>query len=306
MKFIYKIIGVLLLCCGLVGFLYINFKQTTNTQARVDFDSKYLQKEVVKEISIEGINSIGLTLISSDIKVVPTSQLTNSIRLDYKSISLKHEPGKSIYPVIEERISGEVLDLEFKVSSETDFFENSISVKLKNKFPFFGLSQVWMDKKVTLYVPSHKSFNSFKFNLVSGDVVLNDLKVSDLQIQNISGNISLKNMQTNALFLETTSGDINLENLDPLLSGSIETVSGNIDFDSNITLSKFLKINTVSGNVRFSNEGILQVNLLANSVSGEISMDHIEYDKEFKLTSTNNNRNIDINTISGDIVIRSN
>ncbi len=306
MKFFYRFLGVLLIFCGLIGFIYVNLKSTDDLQVKKDFDAKYLQKDVIKEILITDINSISLSLISSNIKVIPTNQLSNSIKIDYKSISLREEPGKSIYPVIEEKVSGEVLSLEFKTSPETNYFENSIGVKLKNTFPFFGLSQVWMDKKVTLYVPSDKSFQSLRFNLVSGDVVLNDLKVSDLQIQNISGNISLKNMQTNSLFLETTSGDINLENLDPLLSGSIETISGNIDFNSNITLSKFLKINTVSGNVKFSNEGILQVNLLANSISGEISMDHIEYDKEFKLTSTNNNRNIDINTISGDIVIRSN
>ncbi len=303
MKYV-LILSMLALCFGVTGVSYRFINQVEQSKALEKND--YIQNSVTKEIIIQSIDRLSLNLISSDIKVIPTDKLSDSIIIEYKTAAFKNQPYEIIYPVVEEIVSNDLLEIKFKESDKIKKLNNSFNLKIRNNFPFFGISNIHIDKEVSLYVPSSKIFKLLKFMVISGDIKLNDVQVSDLEIQNVSGDIYLNNMQTSVLQLETTSGDVVLEKMDPLLRGKIETISGDINFNSNITLSKSLNFNSISGDINVSNAGLLEVNLLANTMSGDIKMDSVEYEKEIKLISANNDKNVDINTISGDIVIKSN
>lgn len=150
-----------------------------------------------------------------------------------------------------------------------------------------------------------------------GNIQINDLKASTLDLRTVSGDINLENVDAEKSQLETMSGDINIKNINTstldldILSGDINisdikasklnlnTTSGDIKLDIIDVLES--KINTVSGDVRVEIlESILNYCVSLSSVSGDTKQDYIERQAP---TMLSDKRKLDIDVVSGDIKV---
>lgn len=150
-----------------------------------------------------------------------------------------------------------------------------------------------------------------------GNIQINDLKASILDVRTVSGDINLENIDTEKSQLETTSGDINIKNINAstlnsdTTSGdinisdikasklSLDTTSGDIKLDIIDVLAS--RINSVSGDIRAEIlESILNYNVSLSSVSGDTKQDSIERQTPIILSEK---RNLDIDAVSGDIKV---
>lgn len=130
---------------------------------------------------------------------------------------------------------------------------------------FFGFSFGNGSSSIIIEIPKSITIESFKHNIVNGDVAIQSLAVSSLNIN-------------------TTEGDIDMSSL-IIQDGVIHTVNGDVKVFKSV--AKMLRLDSVSGDVEIQNTEV-EHDLTINTVSGDF---------EAKESSA---ENLYFHTVSGD------
>lgn len=230
----------------------------------------------------DNITEINFNLNSQDIKVQ-----------NYEGQTLKVQIKSS------SSISGELLETEdgnkLILSTRYDTPGNaSISVSIPNNF---------------------KNRGSFKLVTSSGDINISNLSLDTLSISTASGDTKVSNLNLNYFDLNSSSGDTRFSNISALNETKLVSSSGEII--GNGTLGK-VTANTTSGDIDLKFEKSL-ANSSLSSVSGSIALSFsknlgykINYETNSgdvdssneKLSSGDESSIINVNTTSGDLIIK--
>ncbi|CUP99553.1 DUF4097 family beta strand repeat-containing protein [Clostridium baratii] len=154
------------------------------------------------------------------------------------------------------------------------------------------------DGNIEISVP--KKFNgNIIIDTISGNINLDSINASNLNIKSVSSDIKLKdNNISDKLNINSKSGNISLASLTKYKNANFKTVAGKI----NISLSNnidSLNISSISGDVELSGAELMDnVKFDLTSKSGDINSNHISLEKG------NRNSKIKVSTISGDIDLK--
>ncbi len=245
--------------------------------------SKDLKWETIDEekfAEIEGINNISVSSSFIDIKV--TSADRDNVRICYYG-TMK----SNVVP-----------------SLEVDVISNKLDIKLKNP-KSNSYSVVDSDVVLEVFVP--KSFNSdINVSTSSGDIYMKDLLGKIFNMSASSGQMKLENLQGELLNLSTSSGDIGLE--DFIGNINVTSSSGGVTLNSYKT-SGDMKIATSSGDVSIGFGDDANYKISGSTSSGDVEFIgpvSLEKDRSgnFQLGIGSEEKSININTSSGDIVFK--
>lgn len=245
------------------------------------FGSHNLIEETINEERLESINEIDTINVSSsfvDIKVITENR--DDVRIKYRG-----------------RIKANVIP-ELK----TEKIGNELNIKLVNE----GNSYTVTESNVVLEVFIPKSFEGdYNISSSSAEIYANDIVSKDFKISTSSGDVSLGLIKANNISLSTSSGDIVSQEI--YGNVNVNTSSGDVSFKINGSTGDF-NITTSSGDVDFKYGYDSNYIGIVNTSSGDF-----EYEGTIKVTKQgrnnydfmigNGNKNININTSSGDINI---
>lgn len=111
----------------------------------------------------------------------------------------------------------------------TSTANKTLKISSGNKNSFFFLFWHTPATYLELQLPA-KTYDTFKFSVISGKNELSDLSVNLLNVNSTSGNISVKNLRADTLKLNITSGNITLGNATIHTFDAVMT-SGNMIYD---------------------------------------------------------------------------
>ncbi len=180
-----------------------------------------------------------------------------------------------------------------------------------------------MKEQPWIYIPE-VSLEEFKINVVSGDVVLEDITAAEFLLETVSGDIKIRELVAEKIRIDSTSGDIILKeytgNIDAgSTSGDVSLVGGsdNEDLDASTVSGDIyieqdavsdMSTGSTSGDVRIRLPEDSQFYLGISTVAGDI-----KYDFDIKISSSGRRKlegtagdggdRIMINTISGDVAV---
>ncbi len=186
---------------------------------------------------------------------------------------------------------------------------------------FMGFTN-WGDKRLTLEVPSSwmDSINGIRVETTSASIDVRDVKARSIELDAVSGAIRAQNVTASTLELDTVSGAIEVDGLEgkritaETTSGTVrlvgamehvetDSVSGRVTVDSQVTPRSF-EADTVSGSVTLICPEGNGFTLELETVSGGFDCDY-PINKSGKLHICGDGEsNFEINTVSGDAVIR--
>lgn len=149
---------------------------------------------------------------------------------------------------------------------------NSIStIKKIDKILIISIANDKESPYSSINIQLPNTVKNLKVNTLSGDVNIEKIKLDKIDIHTMSGDIRLDHvMSTNAIF-KSTSGDVVWSGAGKTIE--IETVTGDITFDSLSPITGNINANSVNGNVVIPKEftiGSNQINL--KSVNGDITI----------------------------------
>lgn len=112
-----------------------------------------------------------------------------------------------------------------------------------------GVKTKKSDTLVKLFLNSEVIYQ-LEAGIVSGEISVDDLKFSDLKVNNTSGDVSLSEIDALNVYVKSISGDVSLKNID-ILTTLIESVSGDIDIDvAESEINYSVDASSVCGRVR--------------------------------------------------------
>lgn len=249
---------------------------------------------VASETSIEELN---LYLVSEDVEI----ELGNNETI---KITYYDDPENSDYIIKE---NGKKLSMERKSSSVNINVFTDISEMIST-----ADFDDYEDCKVVVTIPENYA-GSYDIGLVSGSIKMSDVPCEKyLNLDTTSGDIDLKNVNCNqTLVIDTKSGTVSLADI---------TVNGNMEFDStlgnlkltNVAVKGELSCDTISGEIAGDNVSVKSFE--SSSTSGDIEIDAFTVEKEIsgdsisgsfdlKLTDSQQNYDIEVDTISGSVNI---
>lgn len=255
-----------------------------------------------KTISIENINQLNISSVSSAINIIPNNQ--------QKDINI-HLSGNA-------KISKDISKHLINITKNRD----QLNIKIEHDPKIIGIFSFFSTRnlKLDIFMPENYQ-DSLTINSVSGDTSINNFSLKNINIKTVSGNISANSLNCNNIASHTTSGSVKLDNL-----------YGTLDFGSvsgDLKLTKFtgnLSCSSVSGDINIDYKSF-DNNITSNSVSGDISIiipkeseftatfktlsgkfkNNVDYDNEtssknrlFELRKGTKNNIINIKTTSGD------
>lgn len=249
---------------------------------------------VASETSIEELN---LCLVSEDVEI----ELGNNETI---KITYYDDPENSDYIIKE---NGKKLSMDRKSSSVNINVFTDISEMIST-----ADFDDYEDCKVVVTIPENYA-GSYDIGLVSGSIKMSDVPCEKyLNLDTTSGDIDLKNVNCNqTLVIDTTSGTVSLADI---------TVNGNMEFDSklgnlkltNVAVKGELSCDAISGEIAGDNVSVKSFE--SSSTSGDIEIDAFTVEKEIsgysisgsfdlKLTDSQQNYDIEVDTISGSVNI---
>lgn len=249
---------------------------------------------VASETSIEELN---LCLVSEDVEI----ELGNNETI---KITYYDDPENSDYIIKE---NGKKLSMDRKSSSVNINVFTDISEMIST-----ADFDDYEDCKVVVTIPENYA-GSYDIGLVSGSIKMSDVPCEKyLNLDTTSGDIDLKNVNCNqTLVIDTKSGTVSLADI---------TVNGNMEFDSklgnlkltNVAVKGELSCDTISGEIAGDNVSVKSFE--SSSTSGDIEIDAFTVEKEIsgdsisgsfdlKLTDSQQNYDIEVDTISGSVNI---
>ena len=242
---------------------------------------------VASETSIEELN---LCLVSEDVEI----ELGNNETI---KITYYDDPENSDYIIKE---NGKKLSMDRKSSSVNINVFTDISEMIST-----ADFDDYEDCKVVVTIPENYA-GSYDIGLVSGSIKMSDVPCEKyLNLDTTSGDIDLKNVNCNqTLVIDTKSGTVSLADI---------TVNGNMEFDStNVAVKGELSCDAISGEIAGDNVSVKSFE--SSSTSGDIEIDAFTVEKEIsgdsisgsfdlKLTDSQQNYDIEVDTISGSVNI---
>lgn len=249
---------------------------------------------VASETSIEELN---LCLVSEDVEI----ELGNNETI---KITYYDDPENSDYIIKE---NGKKLSMDRKSSSVNINVFTDISEMIST-----ADFDDYEDCKVVVTIPENYA-GSYDIGLVSGSIKMSDVPCEkNLNLDTTSGDIDLKNVNCNqTLVIDTKSGTVSLADI---------TVNGNMEFDStlgnlkltNVAVKGELSCDAISGEIAGDNVSVKSFE--SSSTSGDIEIDAFTVEKEIsgdsisgsfdlKLTDSQQNYDIEVDTISGSVNI---
>ncbi len=156
------------------------------------------------------------------------------------------------------------------ISPKLEARDNVNEVKIVSKWPALNVGSIGPnDLNLDIYIPNTYD-NYLELNVISGNINLKEMnKLISLSIETVSGDIEFSDINLEECNLKSISGDLDIKNL----------------------YSNETNIKTTSGNVRlkgFSGE------LISNTISGNISVEYIDFSNDIKMDSVSGRIIIDL------------
>lgn len=237
------------------GFIYM---MHNGGNFNFNFDDSSLELKDSYETSVNEVNNIDLTLISTDIQIIESD--TENVLVEYYSNQDKN-------PKIE-------------------FYNGTIKVdEKKTDINCVGFCNV--RRKIVLHIPTSYT-GEYNFVTVSGDIEsqvnLNNevnivttsgdaklLDVNGIDVTSVSGDIMIKDV-SGLLSVNTTSGDVSIKSLNITESSNIKTTSGDIRIEDN-AVNCYIEFSSVSGDSRINkSDRKSDLELKVKTTSGDISV----------------------------------
>jgi hypothetical protein len=240
----------------------------------------------IEEIDASGIKAINISSVSAPVKVIIGEG--NKIKADFK--------GK-----IKTNISGRTPELSIlKINGELTI---EIIYPAIVGFGIFDIS----DLSLEVAIPEEIAALT-KISTTSAKIDIENIKVAELFAESVSGAINLNNIKANNIEIENTSGKCLIDDSNGRIN--IDTVSGEAVINLK-QLDDEIKVSSISGDVRLNIPEDSSFDFDLSSISGKIEnnlISKISYAdrQEIKGTVGNGDFNININTISGRIVLECN
>jgi lia operon protein LiaG len=226
-----------------------------------------------------------------------------------KKISINQEEKLSLENLKMINISTASADIKVIVTNDKELkfhYYGELRVASTNKgfAPYIDIDE--SGTSLVLMEKIRNGFNSVSYRgSVKLDIYIPEKYTENLKLNTASGDVSIKDFQGSG-DINTASGDIDIENCRE--SFDANTVSGDINYKRDSVLNNNLSLNTVSGDVSISIEKESEFSLKARTVSGKIRCDFPVIlqgrGAEGKVGSGKNS--ISVNTVSGDIILKSN
>jgi DUF4097 and DUF4098 domain-containing protein YvlB len=226
---------------------------------KVDKD-KYEEISKIEKFKISDVKNINLNTVSTNVEIGVSS--ADEIKVKIKAYVLKDpvfdfskyvfvKDGVLNINAIEDEPSGAPIGI-FKMSNHNVTYNEVISIRV--------------------LIPT--GFEKTKINSVSGDILIEDVKLTDLIIDTVSGDVIFRKSAASSLKINSISGDIDLNNAE------LEQV----------------KLDSVSGDTHILLNEMKQYDIDFTSVSGDFTGKQIFHKPEAS-------QKISVNTISGDFEI---
>jgi len=232
------VISLLILFFGIIGVFAVAF-----------FQSSFTKVDIYKEERLEGdqIEDIEINTSSTDVEVVPSETSEIVVLLDGK-----------INKDLEDKYKLSVDHSHNKLSINYVLDENIVGVKL-------GSAQ---DTQIQVKVPD-KAFNYFQAKTSSGEILINNLEVNEINVESTSGDQSIINTEAQGhITSRSTSGNISTRK-SKVNSANYFATSGNIDVNNLSSEDSVFK--TSSGNITFNGEQ-LKSNMEYETSSGDVAI----------------------------------
>jgi len=191
---------------------------------------------------VNGITAISLDLSSTDVVITPSA--SNEINISYRGPeSLKEKLDLTV------TVNNGELSIVQNEAHQFFFFNWNFTPKILE----ISLPQSYADNidiensSGNLSISGVYNLTSFKSQLTSGDVNLEDIVCPDFSVGCTSGNITLGNIEAKNINITMTSGNLKASALTG--DGNIGTISGDIRIDN---LAGNDQISMTSGNVTIS------------------------------------------------------
>jgi lia operon protein LiaG len=238
-----------------------------------------------KNLSVDGINEIQINTVSSDINILPVD--TNEVTAHFYGSPTSSNTNK--YPKLTAKIENNKIII--KVEQQVFFIfkfggfhhELKLDVSIPKSYSQdLNINTTSGNAKIDSF-----NFNYFKYNSVSGDLVLNKLAAKSSKFSTVSGDFSITEI----------TGDLNFSSVSGDLNATFPSFSNSI------------KVGTTSGDTKINLPENAEFNLNFNTVSGDA-------DCEFPLTTEGNHsrkglrgsigsvsNEITVSSVSGDLEI---
>ena len=255
-----------------------------------------------KTFKPEEISEIEVNLVSTDLNIIPTT---------------KGEIEVHFYGEVSTNVKRNIPELVAYKTGDKLFVE---TLQSKDIIVFgINIERTTMD----IYIPEI-ILEEFKINVVSGDVIMEDIETALLNIKTVSGDIKIEELAAEKIRAGSTSGDIIVRDytgdidagstsgyislLDGIDNEDVEasTVSGDIFIEQNAVSD--MKLGSTSGDVRISLPEDSQFYLDISTVSGDIKHDFSikvisSGRRDLEGTVGDGEDRIMISTVSGDVTI---
>lgn len=285
-------------------------KAAANPEPRTD--------EVPGELSFPALHGAELRLKDLDLRVLPSPDDTTRLRAgemderleirvenDVLFVERTNKSGDSRTKRQNFSIDGSHFHWEGEGMDLSDLVKGVVSLAQK------GLASLGIGGSATLYVPARSGF-SLRAESASGDLRLEDLKLSRLSLRSASGDLSLKNVSVQApTALSSTSGDIDWNGSCPEIelstisgdlcakgdfpSGACKSVSGDVELKAKSDALGDWTLKSTSGDVRAELPDGARTRILCRSVSGDVRQ-QVESRADAQAT-------LEVSTISGDVLV---
>lgn len=239
--------------------------------------------EEAKDYQIEGIKSINVRTISSEINVYRSEGEKIEIYFSGDiSTNLKENAPRLIT-----EISGSDLDIYIE-------HPRAITIGIVN----------FMDLRLDVLVPKDY-LGDLVLTSTSGALDVRGIVLEDTSLNSVSGRVIVDDLTASSIDIESTSGRISLKDISGRLS--ISSTSGEVSCELK-ELRDHIEINTISGAVRLYIPETSSFDLDLESVSGKIQNEfelktiYVD-DNNLEATAGGGEFNIDIKTTSGSINI---
>jgi lia operon protein LiaG len=255
-----------------------------------------------KTFKPEEISEIEISLVSTDLNIIPTT---------------KGEIEVHFYGEVSTNVKRNIPELVAYKTGDKLFVE---TLQSKDIIVFgINIERTTMD----IYIPEI-ILEEFKINVVSGDVIMEDIETALLNLKTVSGDIKIEELAAEKIRAGSTSGDIivrdytgdidagstsgDISLLDGIDNEDVEasTVSGDIFIEQNAVSD--MKLGSTSGDVRISLPEDSQFYLDISTVSGDIKHDFSikvisSGRRDLEGTIGDGEDRIMISTVSGDVTI---
>ena len=242
---------------GLATGLFILIRKGYDLNFLIKFNKEKTKLVEKIEKETEEVNNIKLNVYSTDVEI---KESDNVIRLEY-------------YSNTEENAKIE--------------FENGSIILDEQKYETDCIGFCNVNRKVVIYVPESydgnydiettsgdisskiNMLNNTKIKTTSGDIKLNN--TNNITINTTSGDIDI-NKINNKIDAKTTSGDIDINKLNIETNSLIQTTSGDVEIDNNMS-GCYIETNSVSGDIKVSkSDRKSDLILKIKTTSGDISV----------------------------------